>query len=134
MFSGCGDNLVTMLTIIASEDRYLGDKLSLLARECGNRPIRSADIARITTELKKPGSLVVLDVAWEAVQEPGVLRQLVNVGRITGSRIVCICPNTDEKLKKLASASGCDECFLRYDLETRVRDYLREVSAVKKAG
>lgn len=123
-----------MSTIIASDDRYLGEKLAQLARDAGNRPIRSADIARITLELKKPGTLVVLDMDWEPVQAAGVLRQLVNVGKITGNRVICICPNTDEKLKALAKSSGCYDWFIRYDLETSVREFLRESSVGEKVA
>ncbi len=131
-FSQRVDTTNRMATIIASNDRYLGEKLAQLARDAGNRPIRSADIARITLELKKPGTLVVLDMDWEPIQAAGVLRQLVNVGKITGNRVVCICPNADEKLKALAKSSGCYEWFIRYDLETSVRDFLIESALVKK--
>lgn len=122
-----------MITIIGSNDNFLGERLAQLAREGGLRPIRSANIERITTELKKPATLVIVDTAWEAIQQPGVLRQLVNVGNITGSKVVCICPNTDEKLKKLASSSRCAAWFLRYDLETRVKEYFRDLVVTKPA-
>jgi hypothetical protein len=49
----------------------------------------------------------------------------VNIGRITDNKVICICPNTEEDLKKLAKASRASEVFIRYDLETRFFDYLK---------
>jgi len=123
-----------MVTIIASNDNFLGEKLAQLARAGGSRPLRSASIERITLELKKRESFVIIDMAWEDIQVPGLLRKLVNVGRITGSQVMCISPNTDEKLKKLARSSGCDQCFIRYDLETGVRESLMALGSKKPAA
>ena len=114
------------LCIVSSSDRYLGANLSRIVAEEGIRSIRSAEIERLTRELKKPGRLAVIDVAWEPVQEPGVLRKLVNISRITGNRVVCICPNQEEELKKLAANARPDEVFIRYDLETGFRQYLKD--------
>ncbi len=115
-----------VLCLVVSNDNFLGANLSRIVNEEGIRNIRSADLDRVTRELKKPDRLAVIDVAWQEVQEPGVLRQLVNISRITANKVICICPNQEEDLKKLAAASRPDEVFIRYDLETRFRDFLRE--------
>lgn len=121
-----------MMVVIGSTDRFLGDKLAQLGRAAGLRPIRSASLERITGELKKPDCVVVLDMGWVALQAPGVLRQLVNLGKITGGRVVCICPNTAEPIKKLVKESGCSAWFLRYDLGTEVKAYLQDLLLVKQ--
>lgn len=120
-----------MLAIIASADAYLGGNLSQIVTTAGIRMIRTADIERIIRELKKPDRMVIVDVNWEAVQERGVLKQIVNVSRITGNKVVCICPNQEEDLKKLAQAARADEVFIRYDLEGKFKEYLRDIQLEK---
>lgn len=120
-----------MNIIVASEDRYLGETIVRIAREESFRPMRSANVEFLTKGLKKPDTCAIIDVAWEAVQEPGVLAQLVNVGRIVGNVVVCICPNQDEKLKTLAKRSGASGVFIRYDLEASFREYVRDLHGKK---
>lgn len=121
-----------MLVIVASLDRYLGENIATLARSAGHRVIRTNKIDRIKKELKSPGCIVVADVAWEELQAPGVLKQLVNVGRISGNEFACICPNQDEPLKKLARAARPDEVFLRYDLLLSFKEFLGKIRAEPK--
>ena len=118
---------MALLGLVVSNDNYVGANLSRIVTEEGIRNIRSADLDRLTRELKKPGRLAVIDVAWEAVQERGVLKQLVNIARITGNKVICICPNQDEDLKKLAALARADKVFIRYDLEITFRQFLKDV-------
>lgn len=114
-----------MLVVIGTSDRYLGMNLTRLCNEAKLRSIRTAKVDRIIKELKIPERVVIIDMAWEEIQVPGVLKQLVNIGRITDNKILCVCPNTEEDLKKLARASRASEVFIRFDLETRFLDYLK---------
>lgn len=116
-----------MIVILMSKDVFLSEKLGKMARDAGHVVLRSSKVERVIKELKQPDRAVLVDITLAAVQERGVLRQLVNIGRISGNYIVCICPNQDEKLKKLAKNSRVHEVFLRYDLETLVKDFLIEI-------
>ena len=117
-----------MLIVLGSKDHFLSSHIGELLEELKLRKIRTVKIDRITKELKQPERLAILDVALKELQKPGVLKQLVNISRITGSRVVCICPNDDEKLKRLARSANPDECFIRYDLELGFREYLEETA------
>lgn len=114
-----------MLVVIGTTDKYLGQNLARLCDEAKLKSIRTGKVDRITKELKIPERVAIIDMAWEDVQGSGVLRQLVNIGRITDNKVICICPNTEEDLKKLAKASRASEVFIRYDLETRFLDFLK---------
>ena len=61
---------------------------------------------------------------WEELSKGGVLRQLVNIARISANTVVCICPNQDEKLKKIAKSARASEIFIRYDMEFGFKDFL----------
>ena len=117
---------MSVLCVVVSSDNFLGANLSRIVVEEGLRTIRTATLDRVTRELKRPGRLAIVDVNWEVVQGPGVLRQLVNISRIPGNRILCICPNQEEDLKRLAAEARPDEVFIRYDLETRFRQWLKD--------
>lgn len=116
-----------MQILIGSDDRYLSENLGRVVEQTGRRAIRTNTVERLIQELKKPERLAIIDVNWEAMQEAGVLKRLVNISRISGNRVVCMCPNTDEDLKKLATRSRADQVFIRYDIETTFKDYLRTV-------
>ncbi len=64
-------------------------------------------------------------MTWEEIQQPGILKQCVNIGHITSNKVVCICPNQDEDLKKLAKEANPFEVFIRFDMMTRFREFLR---------
>lgn len=115
-----------MLMIIGSEDKYLSDKLRKMTQEAGFITIGTNRLERITKELKAPDRMVIIDMGWEVMLERGVLKRLVNIARITGNRVICLCPNTEEDAKKIARQSRADEVFIRYDIETRFRDFLKE--------
>jgi hypothetical protein len=115
------------LVVIGTEDRYLGLNLSRLCNEAKLRSIRTSKADRIFKELKSLERVVIIDMAWEDVQKNGVLKQMVNIGRITDNKVICICPNTEEDLKKIARASRAAEVFIRYDLETTFLDYLKSL-------
>ena len=116
-----------MLVVIGTQDRYFGTNLTRIVTEAGQRSIRTAKIERLIKELKLPGCTAVLDMAWEELQGAGVLKQLVNIGRITDNKVLCICPNTEEDLKKLAKSARAAEIFIRYDLETTFKEYLKNL-------
>ena len=116
-----------MLFVIGSTDRYLSGNLQNLVKEAGHRSIRTNKVERIIRELKQPERAALIDVNWEDIQEHGQLKQLVNLSRICGNMVICICPNTEEDLKKLAKASRADAVFLRYDLATAFKDYLSTI-------
>src|SRR5690606_21878916 len=116
-----------MLAVIGTTDRYFGSNLSRIVGEAGLRNIRSSKVERLIKELKLPGRIAIIDMNWEAVQTVGVLRQLVNIGRITDNKVLCICPNQEEDLKKMARESRAAQVFIRYDLETSFKDYLKNL-------
>jgi hypothetical protein len=116
-----------MLAVIGTADRFFGTNLSRIVSEAGIRSIRSSKVDRIIKELKQPGCLAIIDMNWEDVQAAGVLKQLVNIGRITDNKVICICPNQEEDLKKLARNSRAAEVFIRFDLETLFKEYLKNL-------
>lgn len=118
-----------MLTVIGAEDRYVGQNLSELLTELGLRSIRTIKVDRIIKEIKQPDRLIIVDMNWELIQERGVLRQIVNIGKISGNQVLCLCPNTDEDLKKMAKQARPAEVFIRYDTHTRFKEYIREHAA-----
>ena len=114
--------------IIAGTDKHLCSNISrIVGEEKVGKAIRTSAVERIIDDLKAPGRLVIVDMAWKELKQPGLLKQFINIGRISGNRVVCICPNQDEDLKKYAKAALPDDIFIRYDLETRFREYLREL-------
>lgn len=113
------------LVIVASTDFLLSKKLGALITELKFQVIRTNNMDRIKKELKKPNRCLIADVNWEALQEPGVLRQLINVAAICDSKVLCICPNQDEDLKVLAKRARPTEIFIRYDIETTFKDYMK---------
>lgn len=114
-----------MLAVIGTTDRYFGANLARIVGEAGIRSIRTSKTERVIKELKLPGRIALIDMNWEAIQEVGVLRQLVNIGRITENQVICICPNQEEDLKKIARNARASEVFIRYDLETTFKEYLK---------
>lgn len=120
------DSNYKMLGVIGSSDRYLSTRLAELCTEAGLRTIRTSKLERIIKDLKQPGCLAIIDLNWEEVQKPGVLRQLVNLSRVSGNAVVCICPNQDEDLKKVARGSRAQKVFIRYDLQLEFVDFVEE--------
>ena len=118
-----------MLVVIGSTDPHLGAKLAQVAEKAGLRKIRTGKLERMSRELKQPGRLAIIDIKWKEIHKGGVLRQLVNMGRISGNKLICMCPNDDEKLKKLAASARPDQVFIRYDFQTTFTDYLDAVAA-----
>ena len=116
-----------MLIVIGSADRYVGPNLARIITECGLRSIRTNKVERILEEMKQPNRTAIIDLNWEDIQQGGLLRRIVNIGRISGNICCCICPNQEEDLKKLAKTSRAQKVFLRYDLETTFRDFLKEL-------
>lgn len=114
-----------MLLVVGSEDRFLSENLGRIIEGVKLRCIRTNKIERIIKELKQPERIAVIDLNWETIQEVGVLKRLVNVGNISGNKVVCICPNQEDDLKKLAKRSRVADTFIRYDLELRFKDYLK---------
>lgn len=113
-----------MIAVIGCVNSFLSSKLAEYAREASMRTLRTGKIERIIKELKQPGRIAILDMEWEDLQQRGALKQLVNIARISGNEVVCLCPNQEEDLKKLAKACRANEVFLRYDLATSFRTYL----------
>ncbi|MBX7137762.1 MAG: hypothetical protein K1X83_07230 [Oligoflexia bacterium] len=117
-----------MLVIIGSGDHFLGNHISGVLDRLELRKIRTIKLDRIIRELKQPDRLVIIDLSWKEVQKPGVLRQMVNIGRISGNQVICVTPNDDDKLKKIAQNARPEEVFLRYDLETGVKEFLEKAA------
>ena len=115
-----------MIAVVASSDVFLSEKLANIAREAGFRVLRSSKVERIIKELKQPDRIAIVDLAWEDAQARGVLKQMVNIGRISGNKVICMCPNQDEDLKKLAKAARAEKVFIRHDLEGLFKDYMNE--------
>lgn len=115
-----------MLAVIVSSDRFLSDTLTTLCRAVGFRVVRTNKLDRVTRELKQPHRIAIIDTTLEELHTPGTLRQLVNVGRILDNKVVCICPNQDEDLKRLAKNARPSEVFLRYDLHSVFKQYMAE--------
>ena len=118
-----------MLVVAATTDFFLGRKLNKLVREAGLQLIRSAKLERLVKELKQTGRAVIVDMAWEEIQQHGELRRLVNLARISDNKVICICPNKDEDLKKLAKNARPSAWFLRYDLELSFKAYLARLKS-----
>lgn len=116
-----------MLAVIGTTDRHFGANLSRIVTEAGIRSIRTSKVERMIKELKLPGRVSIIDMNWEDVQARGILRQLVNIGRITDNKVLAICPNQEEDLKKIAKEARASEVFIRYDLETLFKEYLKEL-------
>jgi hypothetical protein len=114
-----------MLVIIACEDKYLRENVANLVAGAGLRSVRTNQMERIHKELKQRNRCLIVDMTWEEMQLPGVLKQCVNIGRITANKVVCICPNQDEELKELARLAGPTEVFIRFDLMTRFKEFLQ---------
>ncbi|MCB0310160.1 MAG: hypothetical protein KDD42_02925 [Bdellovibrionales bacterium] len=122
-----------MLVVIASQDHFLSNNLSRLVEDAGLRKIRTVKVDRVLKEMKQPERFLIIDAKWDEIKKGGLLRQLVNIGRISGNRTVVICPNDDEKLKKQARGARPDEVFIRYDLELGFKDLLEEVAKEVRA-
>jgi len=115
-----------MKIIVCSTDRYLTDNLRRLVQGEKLFPISTDKIERLLAEMKTLDRLAIIDMAWKDIQGRGVLRQVVNIARVSGNQVICVCPNQEEALKKLARSARPDEVFIRYDLETTFREYLRK--------
>jgi hypothetical protein len=116
-----------MHIIVGGTDRHLSTTVAEILSSMKARCIRTHKIDRIITELKQPDRLVILDMSWEDLQTRGALKQLVNIGNISGNKVLCICPNTEEDLKKLAKSARPTEIFIRYDLYMEFKEYLTEL-------
>jgi len=116
-----------LCVVIGGSDRHLMNHLGELVTKAGHRTIRTNKVDRIIKELKQPGRLAIIDVNWEDVQAPGIIRQMVNLGRICDNPVVCICPNRDDELKELARRSRPTEVFLRFDLGGRFPEFLKSL-------
>lgn len=116
-----------MQIIVGSNDRYLSTTFAEIIGGLDSNCIRTNKLERITKELKQPGRLIILDLNWKDLHEPGLLRQLVNIGKITGNKVICVCPNQEDKLKKLAKSARPERVFLRYDLYTEFKEYLSDL-------
>lgn len=112
------------LVIVGSDDYILSAKIGKLLADLKLLCIRTNNLERIISELKRPGRFGIMDMNWEGVQQTGVLRRLINIGAITDNKLVCICPNKDEDLKKMAKRARPAEVFLRYDLDVAFKEYL----------
>ena len=123
-----------MLVIIGSKDPYLASHIARIVREGGLHCIRTGKSERVLKELKQPNKIAIIDVNWTAAQEPGALKRMVNIGRISGNKLICICPNQEEELKKLAKASRPAKTFIRYDLELDFKEYLKEIAVSPVRG
>lgn len=115
-----------MQIIVGCQDRYLSARVSEILSGLGLKCIRTNKIERVFEELKRPERLAIVDMSWKELQEVGVLKQMVNIGNISGNKVICICPNQEEKLKKLAKSARPDEVFIRYDLYTKFKNHIRE--------
>jgi hypothetical protein len=113
--------------IIAGVDRYLQNHISELVDEAGLRSVRTGKVDRVISELKQKGRCVIVDMAWEEVQAPGVLKRFVNLSRIQKNKVIVVCPNQDEDLKKFANEAGPDRVFIRYDLLLDFRIYMKDI-------
>ena len=115
-----------MQVLIACQDRYLSNTLASLVSGAGLLAIRTAQIDRVKNELKQPDRCVIIDMAWVEVQRPGMLKQLVNIGKITSNQVICICPNEEEDLKVMARLAGPAKVFIRFDINTPVfKEFLK---------
>lgn len=123
-----------MIAVLCSQDSFLSDKLAHICAGNGIRVVRTAKLDRLVYELKQPGRIALIDVAMEVIQEPGALRTLVNVARITDNEVLCICPNQDEALKKLARQARPTAVFLRYDLHTALTEHLKAYAIQARSG
>lgn len=115
------------LIVIACQDKYLRDNVASLVSSAGLRSVRTLMVDRVLLELKQPDRVAIIDMTWEEAQRPGVLKQLVNVGKITSNKVICMCPNQDEDLKALAKLAGPARIFIRFDLNTTFKSYLKEL-------
>ncbi len=116
-----------MNIIVGGKDRYLSTTVAEILTALSVRCIRTNKIDRVISELKQPNRLVILDMNWEDLQEMGVLRQLINIGNISGNEVLVVCPNQEEDLKKIAKNARPSKIFIRYDLYTNFKNYLSEI-------
>lgn len=114
-----------MLVLLGSVDKFLGLSIGDIVAKADHKLIRTSKVDRILDELKRKDRCAIIDMAWEEAQRPGVLKQFVNLSRIAGNKVICLCPNQDEDLKKMAAMSRPDQVFIRYDLLTSFTDYLQ---------
>lgn len=121
-----------MIAVLCSADSFLQQKVSQICSKAGIRVLRTAKLERAIHELKQPNRLAIIDVTLDDVQERGVLRRLVNLARITDNTVVCMCPNQEEDLKKLARNARPTEVFLRYDLQTSFKAFIEATSVQAK--
>lgn len=115
-----------MQIIVGGTDRYLSTTLAEILGTFNARCIRTNKVERIINELKQPDRLVILDMNWEDLQERGVLKQLINIGNISGNKVLVVCPNQEEDLKKIARNARPAEVFIRFDLYADFKEYLGE--------
>lgn len=116
-----------LLFVIGSADYTLSSKIANVITKLKRRCIRTNKVERIANELKQPNRIVIIDINWKAAQEPGQLRRLINLGRICDNKLICMCPNQDEKLKDLAKKSRPYKSFLRYDLEIAFKEEIEKL-------
>ena len=115
-----------MVIIVGCSDPYFRRTVAEILASLDCPCIRTHKLERILKELKQPKRFVILDASWEELEEPGVLKQLVNIGNISGNKVVCICPNKDEEIKKLVKFARPAKSFIRHDLFGKFKEYLKE--------
>jgi len=121
-----------LIAVLCSTDRFLQDKVLAICAKAGMRVLQTNKSDRIIKELKQPSRVAIIDMVEKSAQERGALRQMVNVGKISGNQVICICPNQEEELKKMAAAARPEEVFLRYDLQTSFTECIEALSLQAK--
>ena len=117
-----------MKIIVACKNQFLGRNISSVLSEIGiKRVVRTGKLDRLETELKSPGKVAIIDMEWKEVQNLSVLKKVINIAAICGNPVACICPNTEEDLKKLAREARPTEVFIRYEVDNAFRDWLAEL-------
>ena len=117
-----------MKVIVACKNQFLGRAITSVLTEVGlKQVIRTGKLDRLETELKSPGKVAIIDMEWKEIQNLSVLKKVINIAAICGNPVACVCPNTEEDLKKLARAARATEVFIRYEVDNRFRDWLAEL-------
>lgn len=119
---------VLMKVVLACKNPFLSRSIGTVLAEVGiKQVIRTGKLERLETELKSPGKVALIDMEWEDIQRLSLLKKLINIASICGNPVACICPNTEEDLKKLARAARATEVFIRYEIDNRFKDWLNNL-------